>query len=71
MYTLLIERTNANNKLFLPIFQRDYVWNESIVNNFLLSLFDDIQNKKKSYLNNIIFFDNIINKSSSGEINVI
>ena len=66
MYTLLIERTNANNKLFLPIFQRDYVWNESIVSNFLLSLFDDIQNKKKSYLNNIIFFDNIINKSSSG-----
>lgn len=68
MYTLLIERTNANNKLFLPIFQRDYVWNESIVSNFLSSLFDDIQNKKKSYLNNIIFFDNIINKSSGGEI---
>ena len=68
MYTLLIERTNAKNKLFLPIFQRDYVWNESIVSNFLSSLFNDIQNKKKSYLNNIIFFDNITNKSSYGEI---
>ena len=59
IYTLLIKRTNANNKLFLPLFQRDYVWNESIVSNFLSSLFDDIQNDKKSYLNNIIF----VNKS--------
>lgn len=69
MYTLLIKRTNANNKLFLPIFQRDYVWNESIVSNFLLSLFDDIKNKKKSYLNNIIFVNkDHLNSDSITEI---
>ena len=42
-------------KINIPIFQRDYVWNYELINNLVDSLYEDFKNhNKSSYLNNII-----------------
>lgn len=38
----------------IPIFQRDYVWNNELINNLIDSLYEDFISNNYSYLNNII-----------------
>lgn len=43
-----------DEKINIPIFQRDYVWNSELINNLIDSLYDDCEDHNSSYLNNII-----------------
>lgn len=43
-----------DEKINIPIFQRDYVWNSELINNLMDSLYDDYKDHNSSYLNNII-----------------
>lgn len=54
-----------DKKIIIPIYQRDYVWDITLIKNLISSLNDDLMQNNNSYLNNIILLDT---KGSSLEI---
>ncbi|WP_027334042.1 DUF262 domain-containing protein [Mycoplasma elephantis] len=62
IYDLLLnsDKLSSKQKINIPIYQRNYVWNNITVSNMINSILDDVRNNKAnntkySFLNNIIY----------------